>query len=589
MGQHFACRSPEFDFMRFFQAVGRAASPGSLRGGGVCLMPLGNERKSLESLFLVFQRFAKASAAFNESQAGNAALTSEGFPLHRFLLANALPLAMSMLGVSLATAGLLLIERFSPASLVPIVYLIPVIVAATRWGTLPAIAAAITSAAAADFFFYPPFYSFRLDDPQAIVDLLLFLLVALVSGDLASRLRSETENLRQRKQELQYLYEFSRRLAACFTVSDLISAIQNYLSGTLRRPTAFFFATSDRNFQPEPVGAVPPAVQQSAALMTRKGGLRADTIRDEATKSVWLLRAVTSDDTTHGVIAVNIGSDSRAVIETNSRRVEAILAEASLTLQRLDIGGAMEEATLRLKDQLLRDAFHGNLSHELRSPLAAIRGSASVLESMPGIRNEDRAYSLVEAVTDEVERLDGFIGNLLNATRVSAGDVRPHLECADPRDIVNAAIRRRSRQLAVHNVKINFDDDLPMINVDSTLVEEACGQLLENAAKYSPSGSTILVNTRAAQGRLILSISDQGVGITPNEQQQLGRRSFRSQRHQASVPGSGLGFWIASTFVKANNGSIEIVSGGQGQGTTASIILPEAQIEEDQSAGSADE
>jgi K+-sensing histidine kinase KdpD len=551
-------------------------------------MPLGNERKSVELQIPVFQWFAKASTAFTENKPGYAALTGEEFLLHRFLLANALPLTKSMLGVGLATAGLLLIERFSPASLVPIVYLIPVIVAATRWGTWAAITAAITSAAAADFFFYPPFYSFRLDDPQAIVDLLLFLLVALVSGELASRLRSETESLRQREQELQYLYEFSRRLAACFTVSDLISAIQNYLSGALGRPTAFFFATSDKNFQPEPAG-VPLMVQERAASMTRKIGLGADTIRDEATKSVWLLRSVASDDTTHGVIAVNIGSDSRAVIDASTRRVEAILAEASLTLQRLDIGGAMEEAALRLKDQLLRDAFHGNLSHELRSPLAAIRGSASVLESMPAIRNEDRAYSLVEAVTDEVARLDGFIGNLLNATRVSASDVRPHLKCADPRDIVNAAVRRKSRQLAAHNVKINFDDDLPMINVDSALVEEACGQILENAAKYSPSGSTILVNTRAAQGRLILSISDQGVGITPDEQQQLGRRSFRSLRHQASVPGSGLGFWIASTFIKANEGSIEIVSGGQGQGTTASIILPEAQIEEDQSAGSADE
>jgi K+-sensing histidine kinase KdpD len=208
---------------------------------------------------------------------------------------------------------------------------------------------------------------------------------------------------------------------------------------------------------------------------------------------------------------------------------------------------------------------------------------------MPAIRDETRAHSLVEAVTDEVERLDGFIGNLLNATRVSSSDVRPHLECADPRDIINAAIRRRSRQLAAHNVEIGFDDDLPMLNVDSALVEEACGQLLENAAKYSPSGSTISINTRAAQGRVILSISDQGVGITADEQQQLGRRSFRSQRHQATIPGSGLGFWIASTFIKANHGSIEIVSGGQGQGTTASIILPEAQIEDDPSMGSANE
>jgi K+-sensing histidine kinase KdpD len=552
-------------------------------------MPFGNEGKSLRSQFPVFQKFAKASTAVIGTGGGYASPPGEELSWYRLLLAKALPLTLSLLCVGLATGGLLLADRFVPANFVPIVYLVPVIIAATRWGTWPAIAAAISGAAAADFFFFPPYYSFRLDDPQAVVDLLVFLLVALVSGDLASRLRHETETLRQREKEIQYLHQFSRRLAACFTVSDLISAIQNYLSGTLGRHTAFFLATLQRNFQPDSAGLVPQMVQESAAAMMRNTGPGANTIRDEPTKSIWLLRAVVSEDATHGVIAVNIGSDSRAVIDTKARRVEAILAEASLTLQRLDIGGAMEEAALRLKDQLLRDAFHGNLSHELRSPLAAIRGSASVLESMPAIRSEHRAHSLVEGITDEVERLDGFIGNLLNASRVSASDVQPHLECADPRDIVNAAIRRRSRQLAAHNLDIRFDDELPMINVDSALVEEACGQLLENAAKYSPSGSTISVHTRAAHGQVILSISDSGAGITPDEQQQLGRRSFRSQRHQAAIPGSGLGFWIASTFIKANDGSIEIVSGGKGQGTTASIVLPEAQIEDDESAGSADE
>jgi signal transduction histidine kinase len=106
------------------------------------------------------------------------------------------------------------------------------------------------------------------------------------------------------------------------------------------------------------------------------------------------------------------------------------------------------------------------------------------------------------------------------------------------------------------------------------LIEEACGQLLENAAKYSPSGSTIAISTRAEQGRVIVAISDQGVGITPDEQQHLGRRSFRSQRHRATIPGSGLGFWIASTFVRANGGTVDISSRGHGQGATASIALP---------------
>jgi two-component system sensor histidine kinase KdpD len=196
---------------------------------------------------------------------------------------------------------------------------------------------------------------------------------------------------------------------------------------------------------------------------------------------------------------------------------------------------------------------------------------------------------LVEAITEEVERLDGFTRNLLNATRVSANDVRPHLEYADPRDIVNAAIRRKSRQLQQHEVKIRFADDLPLVNVDSALVEEACGQLLENAAKYSASGSTISISTWSEQGRVIWSVSDQGVGITPDEQRQLGRRSFRGQRHQATIPGAGLGFWIASTFIRANGGSIGVMSRGPGQGTTASITLPGSHTSASELAALADE
>jgi K+-sensing histidine kinase KdpD len=234
----------------------------------------------------------------------------------------------------------------------------------------------------------------------------------------------------------------------------------------------------------------------------------------------------------------------------------------------------MEDARLRLQSQLLRDAFHGTLSHELCTPLAAIRGSASVLDSMPVIQEDDRARPLVEAISDEVAELEGFIQNLLNATRVTAGGVSPHLQWSDPRDIINAAIKGRARRLAAHKVDTEFAEDLPLVNVDSGLIEESCGQLLENAAKYSPSGSTISVYAKYEQGGVILSISDQGVGVTPDERQSLGRRSFRSQRHRVTIPGSGLGFWIASTFVAANGGTIDISSPGQGQGTTASITLP---------------
>jgi two-component system, OmpR family, sensor histidine kinase KdpD len=457
---------------------------------------------------------------------------------------------------------------------VPIAYLIPVIIAATQWGIWPATLASIASTGAADFFFTTPRYSFWIDDPQEVVDLLLFLVVALVSSNLASRLRRETETLRQREKEIQHLYDFSRRLAGCFTVSDLISAIRNYLSQALGQQAAFFVAMADNHFEPPESSSVPKIVQESVASMIATIGAPSHAIVDEPTQNVWLLSAVCSETAVHGLVAVNIGGGSREAVDSKTRHVETILEEVSLTLQRLDVEKAMKDAWLRLQAELLRDAFHSTLSHELCTPLAAIRGSASVLDSMPIVRGDGQIHSLVEAISDEAAELDGFIQNLLNATRVTVGGVSPRLEWADLRDIVHAAIRRRAKRLAAHKVEIEFTEDLPLVNVDSGLVEEAYGQLLENAAKYSPSGSTISIRTRVEQDRVILSISDRGVGITPDERRQLGRRSFRSQRHHATIPGSGLGFWIASTFVGANGGTIDVFSRGQGQGTTASITLP---------------
>ena len=507
----------------------------------------------------------------------------------RFLAAFALPLLKALACVAVATVALLLLDRLLPFSLFTIVYLIPVVIAATRWGTWPAIAAAIAGGGAADFLFFTPFYSFSIDDPQEVIDLLLFLFVALVSGHLASRLRSEKETLKQRETELHYLYEFSRRLAACFTIPDLVAAIQDHLARTLGQQALFFVARSDGHLEPLEAGLVPREVEERVGSMIAKIGLPAFTILDAPTQSIWLLRAVHSDATVHGVIAVNVGSGSRAVIAAKTNRVEAVLDEASLTLQRLDIGNAMEEAKLQLQAQLLKDALHGMLSHELRSPLSAIQGSASVLGSAPVIRNDARLYPLTEAIADEVQRLDGFIQNLVNTARVTANSVQPRLEWADPRDIVNAVVGSRSRRLAQHHVKVEFDDDLPLVNVDSALVQESLGQLLDNAAKYSPSGSPISVAVRAQPGQVGLSVSDQGLGLTPQEKLRLGLRSFRSQRFRESIPGSGLGFWIASVFVRANGGKIEISSRGAGLGTTASIVLPASWIDESDSAALANE
>jgi K+-sensing histidine kinase KdpD len=487
------------------------------------------------------------------------------------------PLLLSVLGVTLFTGLLLVLERSTAASLVPVAYLIPVIFAATRWGIWPATLASVAGMAAADFFFFAPIYSFRIDDQQEAIDLVLFLIVSLVCSNLASKLRRETESLRRSEKEVHELYEFSRHLAACFTITDLIRAIQQHLEQTLGYPATFFLATGSGYREQTEQRFVPPAVQAGAAAMNAGEGPRLRTLVDDESKDIWVMRAVSSAEVIHGVIAVNLGAGSSRIIDAKRRRIDAVLEEASLTLQRLDIGQAMERARWHLQRQLLRDAFHGTLSHELCSPLAAIKGSASVLESMPNIHEDGRSRSLVDAILLETEQLDDYIQNLLSATRVSAGGLIPRLEWCDPKDIVNAAIRRRARRLAAHCIQPSFAGRLPLIHVDAGLVTEACGQILENAAKYSPTGSVIAVEVTSETDAVVVKVIDHGVGITPDEQQQLGQRSFRGLRHQTTIPGSGLGFWIASTFAQANGGRISVQSRGCGQGTTVTIALPASE------------
>jgi two-component system, OmpR family, sensor histidine kinase KdpD len=222
----------------------------------------------------------------------------------------------------------------------------------------------------------------------------------------------------------------------------------------------------------------------------------------------------------------------------------------------------------------LRDALVGSVSHELRTPLATILGSCSVLNRIPVIQADRQSRELVEAINEQAGQLDNEIRNLLDATRISAKGVRPQLMWSDPTDIVSAALKQKERKFAAHRVVVDVAREVPLVHVDTVLVEQALGQLLENAAKYSPPGSEIKIGSRCEEDCVILSVQDHGSGLTADEKGQLGRRCFRGLGHAVGASGSGLGLWIASTFIAANGGSLHAESLGPNLGTTMSLRLP---------------
>jgi len=231
---------------------------------------------------------------------------------------------------------------------------------------------------------------------------------------------------------------------------------------------------------------------------------------------------------------------------------------------------------LRRKDEIdrLREALIGSVSHELRTPLASILGASSVISESPNVKNDPRLSTLANVVREEAERLNHDIQNLLDATRISSEGVRPKSEWIDPADIVHIAIDRRRRSLASHKINVKLADTLPLFQGDAVLIDQAIGQLLSNAAKYSPPQSEINVEVGQDNGSIAINVTDQGAGLTSDEKDHYGERFYRGVRHLQTTTGSGLGTWIAKAFIEASGGTIHAHSAGLGHGCTVIIKLP---------------
>jgi len=497
---------------------------------------------------------------------------------------NAIPIVATLALVWLATISLVVLNSLAPLNLVPLIYMLPVVLAATQWGLVPGLVAAVAGTAAADFFFYPPLYSFWLENPQDVIDLLLYLLVAVVTSNLAARVKTKADTLSRREKEISELHAFSQGLATCLTGRDLIFAVQDYLSNTLGY-RAVLIATAPDDHDANDHSVVPEEIWRQAVKLIAANASRASTILEPYSGGAWLMRVIAPEILGYGAIAVELDDSPGGRTAAVAQRVEMLLDEATATLKHLKVKEAVEQATINYRTEILRDALVGGVSHELRTPLASILGSCSVLNQMPAIRNDRRSQALVEAIHDQAGQLDSEICDLLNATRISAKGVRPQLMWTDPTDIVSAALKQKERRLASHWVELDLDRDIPLVRVDSVLVEQALGQLLENAAKYSPTGSEIKISSRCERDHVVLAVKDQGSGLTADEKGQLGKRCFRGERRSVGASGTGLGLWIASTFIAANGGTLHAESPGPNRGTTMSLRLPTVSQDAPELAG----
>jgi len=255
-------------------------------------------------------------------------------------------------------------------------------------------------------------------------------------------------------------------------------------------------------------------------------------------------------------------------------RVVALIGDAELSLERLGLARTISEARTRAETEQFRDALIGSVSHELRTPLSSILGASTVLSLAPEIAGNVRLKNLAALMHQESERLNLEIQNILDASRISSNALQAKLEWAEPADFINAALQRCRNRLTSRAVEVTLPEELVLLRIDSVLMERALGQILDNAAKYSPPESPISVRGHPESGQFVISVTDKGAGLDADDRSLLGQKFFRGNRHSHVTSGLGLGFWIASAFVAANNGTIESTSEGVNKGMTGTVRLP---------------
>ena len=454
-----------------------------------------------------------------------------------------------------------------------LLYIAPVIVAATKWGLSAGLGAAVAASAASAYFLYPPIYSLRVVVPQDLVDLVIFGGVALLISHLASSSRRNALVAESRSADLERLYAFSRKLALATEPREILAATQEHLSAQIGARALIVSSAVEAASQTG--GSVAELPADLRAALARLDAERR-IVTDASTGRHWLLHRLPRQPADAAVLAVDLGRASPTELPAIERRVDVTVRDAVSSLERLDLAKAVSEANMRREGQSLREAIVGSVSHGLRTPLAAIIGSASILAETPLIKSDARLASLASNVVGEAERLNGDIQKLLDAATVSGAGITPRVAWSEPADIVNAALEREKLELAGHRLSVHYTDDLPLVHVDPVLILQALALVIDNAARYSSAGSPIRVEVASVRNEVAISVLDEGIGLDASERSLVFQKFYRGEQVRDTTRGSGLGLWIANAFVNACRGRISLTPRGATAGTNVTMYLPAA-------------
>jgi len=489
---------------------------------------------------------------------------------------NPRPYLMALVITAVGLAAGELINAFLGLENVDLVFLTAVVVVAVRFGLWPSLLASVAASLSYNFFFLPPVYTFTITDPINIAAFFFFMLIAILVSNVAARVRTQADTALGRIKTTEQLYAFSRKLAGTATLDDVLwaSAYQTALMLKVRVVLLLpeeGLLTVKAGYPPEDqLDQADLAAANWAFSNDRPAGRGADTL--PGAKRLFLPMR-----TGRGLIGViGIDNDRTGPLLTPDQRrlLDALVDQGALAIERVLLVEDMDRVKRTVESERLRSALLTSISHDLKTPLASVLGAASTMRDLASGLSEQQKHDLLATVIDESERLNRFIANLLDMTKLESGAIVPNTALHDIGEIIGSALRRASKILDRHKVQLDIAADLPMLQLDAVLFEQVLFNLLDNAAKYSPLGTTISIKSERERGFVSLQVTDEGEGIPPAELESVFDKFYRVQKGDHVRPGTGLGLAISRGFVEAMNGRISAANRSDRNGAVLTIRLP---------------
>ncbi len=480
--------------------------------------------------------------------------------------------------VAIATALGFTLRQFLEVSSISLAFLTAILIAAARFGLFPSLFASLASVLAFNFFFLPPLYTFTIADPENVVALFFFLIVAIITSNLTARTRAQALTARSRAKTTAELYTFSRKLAGIATLDDLLWATAYQIASMLKSRVVILLPQEGRI---EVRAGYPPEDQLSEADLAaatwswsnnRAAGHGSDTLPG----AEWLFLPLRTARGLVGVIGVSREPPNTLLSPDDRRLLDALSDQAAVAIERISLAAEIDQTRVLRETERLRSALLTSISHDLRTPLASVLGALTSLRRYDKQFDPQTREELLSTAQEEAERLNRFVGNLLDITRLESGALEVKHDAVDLADIVGSAVQRAGRILARHEIAIDLAPDLPMLRLDFVLFEQVLFNLLDNAAKYAPHGTAITLRARPVEDSLIIEVMDEGAGIPAADLERIFDKFYRVQAADRQRAGTGLGLAICRGFIEAQGGRITASNRADRSGAIFTITLPVA-------------